>query len=221
MNVSNYFSEKNGFGENTYIAVELLKQTIKILKKFNINYFLISGTLLGHVRHNGFIPWDDDIDLIVDETILEKLPLIYKKYKNNLVFYNRENFLIKTCFKDKVVPIKNHEKFLLNKNDTYNWPFVDLFVYHINNNKINFFGKEWDCDSFFPVVKKEFMGLVVSIPRDPHYFLKINFGNDYMEVLKSSTFIHKYEIGTQVRASMLLKDYITSTLDACGITNNN
>ena len=64
------------------------------------------------------------------------------------------------------------------------------------------------------------MGLVVSIPRDPHYFLKINFGDDYMEVLKSSTFIHKYEIGTQVRASMLLKDYITSTLDACGITNN-
>ena len=220
MNVSKYFSENNGFGKHTKTAIDILKQTIKILEKFNITYFLISGTLLGHVRHNSFIPWDDDIDLIVDETILEKLPLIYKKYKNNIVFYNRENFLIKTCFKDKVVPIKNHEKFLLNKKDVYNWPFVDLFVYHHVENKINFFGMDWECDSFFPLVKKEFMGLVVSIPRDPHYFLKINFGDDYMEVLKSSTFIHKYEIGTQVRASMLLKDYITSTLDACGITNN-
>lgn len=220
MNVSKYFNENNGFGKHTKIAIDILKQTIKILEKFNITYFLISGTLLGHVRHNGFIPWDDDIDLIVDETILEKLPLIYKKYKNNLVFYNRENFLIKTCFKDKVFPIIGHKNFLLNKNDVYNWPFVDLFVYRQVGNKINFFGKDWEHDSFFPLVKKEFMGLVVSIPRYPHYFLKINFGDDYMEVLKSSTFIHKYEIGTHVCASMLLKNYNDSKIDACSVTNN-
>ena len=203
MNVSNYFSKNNGFGNNTETAVELLKKTTKILEHFNITYCLISGTLLGHVRHDGFIPWDDDIDLIVDETVIEKLPLIYKKYKNNLVLYNRENFLIKTCFKDKVIPITKieHKQFLMNKNDSYNWPFVDLFVFKRYGDKINFFGKNWDYDSFFPLVKQEFMGLTVSIPRDPHYFLKINFGDDYMEKIKSSAFIHKYEVSTSIHAS--------------------
>jgi len=42
---------------------EMLKELIKFFKKENINYFVWAGTFLGAVRHKGFIPWDDDIDL--------------------------------------------------------------------------------------------------------------------------------------------------------------
>jgi lipopolysaccharide cholinephosphotransferase len=61
-----YFNSELGFGKSKQTAIELLKITIDILNEFNINYFLISGTLLGYARHNDFIPWDDDIDLIVE-----------------------------------------------------------------------------------------------------------------------------------------------------------
>ena len=45
------------------IEIELLLSFIEITKKYNLKYFLLGGTCLGAVRHNGFIPWDDDIDV--------------------------------------------------------------------------------------------------------------------------------------------------------------
>ena len=40
-----YFDDKNGFGKYKETAIDLLKETIKFLDEFNINYFLISGTI--------------------------------------------------------------------------------------------------------------------------------------------------------------------------------
>lgn len=53
--------------------LQLLKQFHSICDKNNIKYSLHGGTLLGCIRENGFIPWDDDVDISIKRTEYDKL----------------------------------------------------------------------------------------------------------------------------------------------------
>lgn len=45
------------------VQTEILEDYIKVCEKYNLTYFMLGGTGIGVVRHQGFIPWDDDIDV--------------------------------------------------------------------------------------------------------------------------------------------------------------
>ena len=55
------------------IGIEMLNYVDTICRANDINYFIAFGTLIGAVRHKGFIPWDDDIDICISRTELNKL----------------------------------------------------------------------------------------------------------------------------------------------------
>ncbi|MBP5512731.1 LicD family protein [Candidatus Saccharibacteria bacterium] len=67
--------------ENEYLSLReiqlaelhILKQFISFCNKHSLRYSLYGGTLLGAVRHKGFIPWDDDIDVMMTRPEYEKL----------------------------------------------------------------------------------------------------------------------------------------------------
>ena len=59
--------------EKKQIMVALLQDIDAFCREKNITYFLYAGTLLGAVRHQGFIPWDDDIDILMPREDYERL----------------------------------------------------------------------------------------------------------------------------------------------------
>ena len=51
------------FREVQLKGYEILKAVVDLCEKHNLTYFLSGGSLLGAIRHDGFIPWDNDIDI--------------------------------------------------------------------------------------------------------------------------------------------------------------
>ena len=68
--------------------LEVMDYFVSICKKYNLTYYLFWGTLLGAIRHKGFIPWDDDIDVVMP-------PDDYLKFLNIMEI---QHFSTAVCF---------------------------------------------------------------------------------------------------------------------------
>lgn len=80
------------------VQLDLLNKFVEVCDRHGIKYQVFAGTLLGLVRHQGFIPWDDDIDVALDRESFEKLVEIGPKVFSDPYFFqtaltDRETFL--------------------------------------------------------------------------------------------------------------------------------
>lgn len=62
--------------DHVLATYKLMRDIHKAFKKAGVPYFAMSGTLLGAVRHGGFIPWDDDLDISVTEEFAHAIPKV-------------------------------------------------------------------------------------------------------------------------------------------------
>ncbi|MCC8102653.1 MAG: LicD family protein [Clostridiales bacterium] len=68
-------------------TLEMLLEVDRLCRKHNLKYSLAYGTLIGAIRHKGFIPWDDDIDIWMPRESLNKFKEICKTELNEKFFY--------------------------------------------------------------------------------------------------------------------------------------
>ncbi len=77
--------------EKQEIILGILKDIDRFCRDNDIPYSLSSGTLLGAVRHGGFIPWDDDADMFMLREDFDRFVKIYKSDKYHLLFNTRSD----------------------------------------------------------------------------------------------------------------------------------
>lgn len=104
-----------------------LKVISQYLKNNNIKYYLYGGTCLGAIRHQGFIPWDDDIDIAIPRPDYEKLIEILKENNNiNDYIYATEFSLNNSLF--PFIKIYNTQiKFYIEKDPYDRNLWIDVF----------------------------------------------------------------------------------------------
>lgn len=127
---------------------KILDEIVRICKENDLQYFLIGGTLLGAVRHKGFIPWDDDLDIAMPREDYEKFLKIAKNFlKSDFVLddinENPKYWLVfaKIRLKNSVVEVTN----VLKEYPGEKGIWVDIFPLDsiTNENRLMFKIKGW------------------------------------------------------------------------------
>ena len=73
------------------IQLGILRKVDELCKAHHLKYFMSDGTLLGAVRHKGYIPWDDDLDIWMPRKDYEKLEQIMNQEDSCYKVVNHKN----------------------------------------------------------------------------------------------------------------------------------
>ena len=113
------------------IQMELVQKLLDVCKKHNLQIWAEAGTLLGMVRHQGYIPWDDDIDMLMFRPDYDKLLSLAKDEFHSPYFlqcayteksYSRGHAQLRKDGTAAILPDDIHQNF-------HQGIFIDIFVY--------------------------------------------------------------------------------------------
>jgi hypothetical protein len=133
--------------------LKLLNELIDELDKNKIDHWLGYGTLIGCLRHKGFIPWDDDIDICIPQEYLETVLNINMNIK-----------ITESPVDDKLYRASIEDE------------SIDIFFLKRNNEIEYGISSELTEDEIYPLKKSTFNNILCNIPNNPYSWFKRKYG---------------------------------------------
>lgn len=132
------------------IELMILKDFIQICEENNLSYSIYGGSLIGAIRHEGFIPWDDDVDVLMFRKEYEKFKEIFLSSNNEKYELLANDIEHDYCYA--------FSKFML-KNTRFEEEWMNQFNFHIGFNIDIFILDDTDDNKFkrYYIVSKGFI----------------------------------------------------------------
>lgn len=166
------------------VLTRMLEQFDKICKENNLTYWIDYGTFLGAIRHNGFIPWDDDVDISMPRKDYEQFKKIAKDIMPDNIFFQTKKtnpeyryYWIKLRDRNSIA-MEGWER---NNEGKYHMGIsLDIFpMDYIDSPKAYMFFKNWFVCVFknkaFNFIMRILRGLFVLIVRKPNVIKLANW----------------------------------------------
>jgi len=212
--------EKQNLKKGQKIMTDMLDTFHKLCKKHNIKYWIDAGTLIGQIRHKGWVPWDGDIDLGMEKSEYEKFVKIQDKLPDNLFLQDRGRYSYalnkikhkKSCYTD-ILYGKLHQGLQ-----------VDIFVHDIKKdvfecNQVKY-KKPCKIDYIYPLKEEKFEDILVYVPNNKHECCSLRHPN-YMEMPDiKSRYPHEGKMDADNTCDHHLKLYPDLLLDKCPKNRN-
>jgi len=168
-----------------------LQEFTQTLEKANISYFMIGGTLLGSYRHHGRIPWDDDVDLALNQVEKQNIRQLFSNFTTHTLW-----IADKEEDQWKFFPT-NGQKVPGFRYQFHRAPYVDVFWFNDTEDNITFtslwFSPRFAKSDVFPLRRRPFGKLLLPAPcNTTAFFAGEKF---HIDTCVSRSYNHLHETG--------------------------